>query len=120
VRMPILGLVACLMAACQSAAKYADQHTFGPMLGPCAESMDSVEKARGEPWKKVVGDEEDVQTGRQLFEHEWGYRLEPPSADSVQVVRFRWESDKPGCLVDTRRARLTKGGLLLPWEEAPE
>lgn len=112
--------VLLLAAGCQSAAKYADQHTFGPMLGPCAASMDSVEQARGAPWKKVVGDEEDVQTGQQLFEHEWGYHLDPPSADSVQVVRFRWESDKPGCLVDTRRARRTQGVLLLPWEEAPE
>ena len=114
------GLVLLLATGCQSAAKYADQHTFGPMLGPCANAMDSVEAARGAPWKKVVGDEEDVQTGQQLFEHEWGYQLDPPSPDSVQVVRFRWESDKPGCLVDTRRARRTQGVLVLPWEEAPE
>ncbi len=114
------GLALLLASACHPAAKYADQHTFGPMLGPCAKSMDSVETARGAPWKKVVGDEEDVQTGQQLFEHEWGYPLEPPSADSVQVVRFRWESDRQGCRVDERRAGRTKGGLLLPWTEGPE
>jgi len=90
------------------------------MLGPCAGAMDSVQLARGAPFDKVVGDEEDVQTGHQRFEHEWGYHLDPPSADSVEVVRYRWESDTRGCLVDTRRAKRTKGGLLLPWEEAPE
>ena len=113
------GITLMVLGACHTTAKFADQHTFGPMLGPCAGAMDSVEQVRGAPFDKVVGDEEDLDTGHQLFEHEWGYPLDPPSADSVQVVRFRWETDKKGCRVDTRHARRTSGGLLLPWEEAP-
>jgi hypothetical protein len=90
------------------------------MLGPCAGTMDSVERVRGKPLRNVVGDEEDVQTGHQRFEHEWGYPLDPPSDDSVHVVRFRWEEDARGCRVDSRSARRLTGALRPPWEEAPD
>jgi hypothetical protein len=117
-------LVACLGVAlfsgCRTAARFADQHTFGPMLGPCAGAMDSVERARGKPLRKVFGDEEDVQTGHQLFEHEWGYSLDPRAEDSVHVVRFRWQKEARGCRVDNRKARRLTGSLLPPWEEAPD
>lgn len=109
-----------MVLGCRTAVKFADEHTFGPMLGPCRRAMDSVERTRGQPERKVVGDEEDVRTGHQLFEHEWGYLLDPGSRDSVEVVRFRWEEDTPGCRVDVRRARRLEGVLLPPWEEAPD
>lgn len=119
-RVALLLAGGVLLAGCQTAAKFADQHTFGPMLGPCASKMDSVERARGEPVRKVVGDEEDVNSGHQSFEHEWGYELDPPSRDAIHVVRFRWEKDTPGCRVDSRVAKRLHGALLPPWEEADD
>ena len=70
------------------------------MLGPCASAMDSVTTDRGKPFKKIVGDEENVSSGAQQFEHEWGYHLTPPVADSVHVVRFRWTEHYKSCRVD--------------------
>lgn len=109
-----------LLFACRTTTRFADQHTFGPMLGPCAGRMDSVQRVLGKPERKVVGDEEDVHSGHQLFEHEWGYPLDPHSQDSIDVVRFRWEEDAQGCRVDSRRARRLKGALLPPWEETTD
>jgi hypothetical protein len=121
-RLPALTalLAASLLPGCQAAAKFADQHSFGPMLGPCARAMDSVQAARGKPLRRVVGDEEDTSSGVQRFEHEWGYPLEPASSDSLHVVRFRWEEHYKSCRVDQRAARSIEGPLLPPWEEAEE
>jgi hypothetical protein len=82
--------------------------------------MDSVTKDRGKPFKRIVGDEENVSSGEQRFEHEWGYRLNPPATDSVQVVRFRWTEHYKSCRVDERRAKRVRSALLPPWAEDSE
>lgn len=118
-RRLLLGSLLPLILGCQSAAKFADQHTFGPMVGPCASAMDSVTRDRGKPFKRIVGDEEDVSTGAQKFEHEWGYLRPAPVADSVHVVRFRWTEHYKSCRVDERQAKRQRGALLPPWTEDP-
>lgn len=118
---PRLLLASLVLAAlgCQSVSNSAAQHTIGPVLGPCAPAMDSVKADRGKPFKVVYGDEEDLSSGEQAFEHEWGYPLDPPVADSVLVVRFRWTEHYKSCRVDERQAKRLRGALLPPWTEDP-
>jgi hypothetical protein len=114
---------AALIFACQPATKFTVQHSLGAQLGPCADRKDSVRAARGAPYRAIVGDEEDVSDGTQLFEHEWGYRLRAAGADStavrddsVEVVRFRWGHGVRGCEVTAYRAKRHTSRLGLPWE----
>ena len=90
------------------------------MVGPCASAMDSVAKDRGKPFKQVRGDDEDLSTGKQHFEHEWGYIPISPAGDSVHVVRFRWTEHYKSCRVDERRAKRLSGFLLPPWTQDPD
>jgi hypothetical protein len=117
----VLGAIlgAALLGACQSASKFAVQHSLGAELGPCAGRKDSVRAARGEPYDFIVGDEEDVSEQTQVFTHEWGYRLAADSAwrdDSVHVVRFRWGHEVRGCETSEYRAKRLTSRLGPPWE----
>lgn len=115
----LLASLALAALGCQAAAKSAAQHTIGPVVGPCASAMDSVKADRGGPFKVVYGDEEDLSSREQAFEQEWGYPLDPPVADSVLVVRFRWTEQHRSCRVDERHAKRLRGALLPPWTEDP-
>lgn len=111
--------LALLLAACQTAGNYAIDHSVGYRLGACAGPMDSVRAARGEPDQRIVGDEEDTDTGELTFEHEWGYFLGAPDAvraDSLDVVRFRWSNEARWCDVDEHRAPRLTSRLGPPWE----
>jgi hypothetical protein len=118
-RRHLLAALVLASLGCHTATQFAVQHTSGPILGPCAAAMDSVTEDRGKPLKKVVGDEEDISSGEQAFEHEWGYPLDPPVPDSLLVVRFRWTEHYKSCRVDERRAKQLRGALLPPWNEDP-
>jgi hypothetical protein len=115
-------LGATLLLACQSASKFAVQHSLGAELGPCAGRKDSVRALRGEPYDFIVGDEEDLSERTQLFTHEWGYRLAAADDggawrdDSVHVVRFRWGHEVRGCETGEYRARRLTSRLGPPWE----
>ncbi|HXE57702.1 MAG TPA: hypothetical protein VNK43_06870 [Gemmatimonadales bacterium] len=109
---------------CGPAVNFATQHTVGAELGPCGAALDSVRAERGQPYRTIVGDEEDVPERTQRFEHEWGYLLvgSPPDTaawrtDSLTVVRFRWGDGVDGCEVSERRARRLGGTLGPPWTE---
>ena len=97
------------------------QHSIGAKLGPCEARKDSVKRVRGPAFWSVIGDEEDVSTGEQLFQHEWGYTLPLPSrpdsarADSLLVVRFRWGDGVSGCDVSERLVRRETGRRRPPW-----
>jgi hypothetical protein len=100
--MPHSGRIYCLIAAgctvvaCASLTRSALTYAFDPHLGPCAGAMDSVEADRGEPSRKYYNDEEDVDTGHVLIQHDWHYTV---GRDSVVVVQFSWESEREICEV---------------------
>jgi hypothetical protein len=102
-------------------AQYGFQHTVGARVGPCQPVKDSVRKALGAPYRRYFSDEENTDTGEQVFWHEWGYRIRTsagePAADSVNVVGFRWGHRVAGCEVLERRARVPGPGGI-PWEQA--
>jgi hypothetical protein len=116
--VPLL-LTPVLLAACAQAATFALQHAVGASIRPCRASKDSVESARGAPYRRYVSDEEDVTTRAQVFWHEWAYRSASgeteAKSDSVTVVGFRWGEGIEGCDVRERRAGVP-GPRGQPWE----
>src|SRR5262245_13706172 len=90
----VFAALCAALAGCNMASTYAMQHTIGAELAACGKPMDSLRAERGDPWKKVVGDEEDLSDSTQVFQHEFGYLIvgadSVPRADSVDVVIFRW------------------------------
>ena len=123
IRSILAALVVSATAACMQAARYGAQHTLGARLGPCQASKDSVEQARGKPYRRHVADEEDVATRAQVFWHEWAYRdaagERAAVSDSVTVVGFRWGDGVSGCDVRERRARFP-GPNGRPWQDVGE
>src|SRR5918992_767481 len=123
IRVILGALVVCGAPACMQVVGYGVQHTVGARLGPCQASKDSVEQARGKPYRRHVADEEDVATRAQVFWHEWAYRDATGEvsarADSVTVVGFRWGEGVSGCDVRERRAQ-TPGPNGRPWQDVGE
>ena len=116
----LLAALCAILAGCNTASTYAMQHTIGAELAVCGGPMDSLRAERGDPWKKVVGDEEDVSEGTQTFQHELGYLIagldSVPRTDSVDVVIFRWGHGVRGCEVTERRLKRLSIPLGPPWD----
>lgn len=122
-RLVFTAAVFCGTSACMQVIGYGTQHTLGARLGPCQPSKDSVEQARGKPYRRHVADEEDVATRAQVFWHEWAYRdgveEQRSRSDSVTVVGFRWGDGVNGCDVRERRAQVP-GPNGRPWQGVGE
>jgi hypothetical protein len=123
IRLLFAATVLCGSSACTQVIGYGAQHTLGARLGPCQASKDSVERARGKPYRRHVADDEDVATHAQVFWHEWAYRdvaqEQGSRSDSVTVVGFRWGDGVNGCDVRERLAGVP-GPNGRPWQGVGE